>query len=148
MQAFMEGNIAKAKLMLMEMGNTICQRLFVVIELRSESSGSLNTIIATLLLRAHRGVGNIRGSSGMVGGKNTFRWVLSNLLQSSSSAMRGAKESLIVLLSRRSRYQDTALLQLKHTLVDLELQLGHNLTPKGITDIAGVEGGSMAKEKK
>ncbi len=51
------------------------------------------------------------------------------------------KESLIALLSRRSGYQDAALLQLKHTLVDLESQLGHNLTPKRIADIARGQGG-------
>ncbi len=132
----------------MEMGSAICRRLFAAIELRIESSGSLNVIIAALLPRAHHWVSNTRSSSGMAGGKDMFRWVLSNLLQSSSSTIRGTKESLIVLLSRRSRYRDAALLQLEHTLVDLELQLKHNLTPKGIADIAGGEGGTMAKEKK
>jgi hypothetical protein len=62
--------------------------------------------------------------------------------------MRGTKESLIVLLSRRIRYQDVALLQLEHTLVDLKLQLRHDLNPKRIADISGGKGGMMAEEKK
>ncbi len=63
------------------------------------------------------------------------------------STMRGTKESLIALLSNRRGYQDAALLQLEHTLVDLEFQLGHDLTPEHIADIARGEGGAMAREK-
>jgi hypothetical protein len=46
MRAFTEGNIAKAKQKLMEMGNAICRQLFAAIELQSESSSSLSAIIA------------------------------------------------------------------------------------------------------
>jgi hypothetical protein len=63
----------------MEMGNGIFWRLFAAIELRSVSSGGLNTIIATLLTRAHCGVGDIHGSSGMAGGEDMIRSFVSKL---------------------------------------------------------------------
>ncbi len=58
--------------------------------------------------------------------------------------MRGTKESLIALLSQKSIHHDLAFLQLKQTLVDLEMQLGHDLTMEQILEIANSEGGTMA----
>ena len=142
-RAFTEGDVARAKLKSMEMGDAVRRRLFAAIELRSESSGGLDAIIAGSLARASSGAASLPGVGGLPP-EEAIRSVVSDLRRNSTSAMRGTKESLIALLSRRSGHRDAALLRLERTLVDLESQLGHDLTPERIADIAGGEGGTMA----
>ena len=142
-RAFTEGDVARAKLKSMEMGDAVRRRLFAAIELRSESSGGLDAIIAGSLARASSGAASLPGVRGLPP-EEAIRSVVSDLRRNATSAMRGTKESLIALLSRRSGHRDAALLRLERTLVDLESQLGHDLTPERIANIAGGEGGTMA----
>lgn len=154
-RAFTEGDVAKAKLKSMEMGDAVRKRLFAAIELRSECSGGLDAIIAGSLAQAHQvadGCGSKAASllaerqavEGLAGDKDCLQNVVAELRRTATSAMRGTKESLIALLSTRSVHRDVALLRLERTLIDLESQLGRNLTADQIAGIASGEGGSMA----
>lgn len=149
-RAFTEGDIAKAKLKSMEMGDAIRQRLFKAIELRSESSGGLDAIIAGSLSSLHHTadgystkVTSLLGLEGL-SSEDTIQSVITNLQQSASSTMKGTKETLIALLSQRSGYRDSVLLRLERTFIDLESQLGKDLSAEQIAEISRGEGGSMA----
>jgi hypothetical protein len=149
-RAFTEGDIAKTKLKSMEMGDAIRQRLFKAIELRSESSGGLDAIIAGSLTKLHHTADgysskmtSLLGLEGL-SSEDNIQSVIANLQQSASSTMKGTKETLIALLSQRSGYRDSVLLRLERTFIDLESQLGKDLSAEQIADISRGEGGSMA----
>ncbi len=149
-RAFTEGDIAKAKLKSMEMGDAIRQRLFKAIELRSESSGGLDAIIAGSLTKLHNTahgystkVTSLLGLEGL-SSEDNIQSVIASLQQSASSTMKGTKETLIALLSQRSGYRDLVLLRLERTFIDLESQLGKDLSAEQIAEISKGEGGSMA----
>ncbi|KAL7482821.1 hypothetical protein ACHAW6_008481 [Cyclotella cf. meneghiniana] len=162
-RAFTEGDVAIAKLKSMEMGDAIRKRLFNAIELRSESSGGLDAIIAGSLASISR-----RGDSFANGAKlfmqnsgfaslatgvdsastmiseDAIQTVITNLQQSATSAMKGTKETLIALLSKRSGYRDAVLLRLEQVFIDMESQLGRGMSAEEIASIARGEGGTLA----
>jgi hypothetical protein len=158
MRAFTEGDIAKAKLKSMEMGDAVRKRLFDAIELRSESSGGLDAIIAGSLTRAHQASSEFSSKAVSLLGEqrqavegllvsndeNTIRTIVDDLRRNATSTMKGTKESLIALLSSKSGHRNAALLRLERTLIDLELQLGQDLTAEQMSNIASGEGGTMA----
>jgi hypothetical protein len=163
-RAFTEGDVAMAKLKSMEMGDAIRKRLFNAIELRSESSGGLDAIIAGSLAAISRKSDSVTSSartlvqnSGLdvslatsldsASGKlseDAIQSVISNLQQSATSALKGSKESLIALLSKRSGYRDGVLLRLEQVFIDMESQLGRGMTAEEIASIARGEGGTLA----
>ena len=158
MRAFTEGDIAKAKLKSMEMGDAVRKRLFDAIELRSESSGGLDAIIAGSLTKVHQASSELSSRAvsllgeqrqaieGLVNSNDegTIRTIVDDLQRNATSTMKGTKESLIALLSSKSGHRNAALLRLERTLIDLELQLGQDLTAEQIANIASGEGGTMA----
>ena len=163
-RAFTEGDVAMAKLKSMEMGDAIRKRLFNAIELRSESSGGLDSIIAGSLAAISRkgdsiasGAKTLVQNSGLdvslassvdsVSGtvsEDAIQSVISNLQQSATSALKGSKESLIALLSRRSGYRDAVLLRLEQVFMDMESQLGRDMSAEEIASIARGEAGTLA----
>ena len=164
-RAFTEGDVAMAKLKSMEMGDAVRQRLFAAIEMRSESSGGLDAIIAgslTALTRAgdtckskaaslleNKGLEDLTLSSttdaaSAAISEDGVQSVISSLQQSATSAMKGTKETLIALLSQKSGYRDAVLLRLEHVFLDLESELGRDMTAEEIASLARGDGGSMA----
>jgi hypothetical protein len=163
-RAFTEGDVAMAKLKSMEMGEAIRKRLFNAIELRSESSGGLDAIIAGSLAAISRkgdtvasGAKSLIQNSGLdvslatsmdgASGKiseDAIQSVITNLQQSATSALQGSKESLIALLSKRSGYRDTVLLRLEQVFIDMESQLARDMSAEEIASIARGEGGTFA----
>jgi len=160
-RAFTEGDVAKAKLKSMEMGDAIRSRLFKAIELRSESSGGLDAIIAGSLSKIQSTGDSYTSKAASLLGQNDglmkdllvssegvseggIQSVISKLQQSATSSMKDTKESLIALLSEKSGYRDAVLLRLERTFVDLESQLGQDLSPQQIAQLASGEGGSLA----
>lgn len=157
-RAFTEGDIAKAKLKSMEMGDAVRRRLFDAIELRSESSGGLDAIIAGSLTKVHQASNDISSRAvsllgeqrqtveGLVNSndESTVCTIVADLRRNASSTMKGTKESLIALLSSKSGHRNAALLRLERTLITIELQLGQDLTAEQIANIASGEGGTMA----
>ena len=147
----------------MEMGDAIRSRLFAAIELRSESSGGLDAIIAGSLAKIQSTGNNYtsKAASLLTGQENggllkdlsassdgvseeDIQLVITNLQQSATSSMKGTKETLIALLSNKSEYRDAALLRLERTFLDLESQLGQDLSAEQIAQLASGEGGSLA----
>jgi len=164
-RAFTEGDVAIAKLKSMEMGDAIRQRLFAAIELRSESSGGLDAIIAgslAAITRTGESIGakaeslvknqqfkdltmasTVKSASAAVS-EDAIQNVIANLQQSATSAMKGTKETLIALLSQRSQYRDAVLLRLEQVFLGLESELGRDMTAEEIASLARGEGGSLA----
>jgi hypothetical protein len=159
-RAFTEGDVAMAKLKSIEMGGAIRSRLFAAIELRSESSGGLDAIIAGSLAAISRtgddfsakatsllgmdGVENDRTSMPQGVDEDTIQNVINRLQSSATSAMKGTKETLIALLSQESIYRDAVLLRLEQVFLDLESQLGQEFSAEEIAKLASGEGGTMA----
>ena len=163
-RAFTEGDVAMAKLKSMEMGDAIKKRLFNAIELRSESSGGLDAIIAGSLAAISRKGDSVKSgaktlvqnsrldvslatgvdsASGAIS-EDGIESIITSLQQSASSALKGSKESLIALLSKRSGYRDAVLLRLEHVFMDMESQLGRDMSAQEIASIARGEGGTLS----
>ncbi|KAL3801633.1 hypothetical protein HJC23_013138 [Cyclotella cryptica] len=163
-RAFTEGDVAMAKLKSMEMGDAIRTRLFNAIELRSESSGGLDAVIAgslaaisrkgdsfasgAKLLMKNPGLDaslatSVDSASSMIS-EDAIQTVITNLQQSATSAMKGTKETLIALLSKKSGYRDAVLLRLEQVFMDMESQLGRGMSAEEIASIARGEGGTLA----
>lgn len=159
-RAFTEGDVAMTKLKSIEMGDAIRSRLFAAIELRSESCGGLDSIIAGSLAAIARtgndfnakatsllgmdGVENERKSMPQGVDEDTIQNIISRLQSSATSAMKGSKETLIALLSQEYVYRDAVLLRLEQVFLDLESQLGHEFSAEDIAKLASGEGGTMS----
>ena len=153
-RAFTEGDVAMAKLKSMEMGDAIRSRLFAAIELRSESSGGLDAIIAGSLSAISRTGDDCNAkATSLLGGINfgskegfdeeTIQSTINRLQSSATSTMRGTKETLIALLSEETVYRDALLLRLEQVFLHLESQLGQELSAEEIAKLASGEGGTM-----
>jgi hypothetical protein len=132
-KAFTEGDAAVARLKSIELGDVVRDRLVEAIEVRSESLGGLDGIIAGALTSFKQ------GSSGS---GDQMSNMLASLQGKASSFTKGANETLISVLARRSEYRDVALLKVEQVLCDLESQFGKNLSPEDIAAIARGEGGT------
>jgi hypothetical protein len=123
-KAFTEGDAAVARLKSIELGDAVRHRLVAAIEIRSESLGGLDGIIAGALGvvedQTHKTARAVQKNIMAPGHQ------ISNLLQQlqSSATEKGheARETLISVLSRKSLYRDLALLRLERTFCDLEEQ--------------------------
>jgi hypothetical protein len=132
-KAFTEGDAAVARLKSIELGDMVRNRLVQAIEVRSESLGGLDGIIAGALT-------TIKGGDGESG--DQMSTMLTMLQGRASSVTKDGRETLISVLARRSEYRDVALLKIEQVMCDLESQFGEDLSPEDIAAIARGEGGT------
>ncbi|CAJ1927844.1 unnamed protein product [Cylindrotheca closterium] len=132
-KAFTEGDAAVARLKSIELGESVRDRLVRAIEIRSESLGGLDGIIAGALTTA-------RSKGGESG--DQLKDMLTLLQGQADSASKDANESLISVLSHRNEYRDVALLKLEQVLCELESHLGQHMAPEEIAALARGEGGT------
>ena len=126
-KSFSEGNVALARLKSIQLGESIRGRLFDAIEIRSKTQGGLDSIIA--------------GAITQVGGESVGN-MLKDFHDKASSSSVEANESLIALISERSKYQERAVQRLEKVFVDLESKLGDHLSTEEIASMASGEGGT------
>ena len=126
-KSFTEGDAALARLKSIELGENVKRRLVEAIEVRSESIGGLDGIIAGALSK---------------GDGSDIKGLLNGLQTSASSAATNANETLLSVLSQRSTYRDVALLRIESVLCDLESQFDGELSPEDIAALARGEGGT------
>lgn len=126
-KSFTEGNLALARLKSIQLGESIRSRLFDAIEVRSETQGGLDSIIA--------------GAISQVGGDSVGE-MLKDFHDKASSSSIEANESLIALISERSQYQEKVVQRLEMVFVDLDSKLGDLLSTEEIASIASGEGGT------
>jgi hypothetical protein len=131
-KAFSEGDAAVARLKSIELGDKVRGRLVEAIEVRSESLGGLDGIIAGAL-------STLKGSGDS---GDHVKNMLSSLQSRASSVTKDANETLISVLARRSEYRDIALLKVEQVMCDLESEFGDDLSPGDIAAIAQGEGGT------
>jgi len=149
-KAFTEGDAAVARLKSIELGDSVRNRLVAAIEVRSESLGGLDGIIAGALTAVNQNVGGVAdkvagGVQQHVGGDNDgdqLQRMLTKLQSRASSLTVDTNETLISVLARQSQYRDVALLKVEQVMCDLESQFGQDLSPEDIAAIAQGEGGT------
>ena len=149
-KAFTEGDAAVARLKSIELGDSVRDRLVEAIEVRSESLGGLDGIIAGALTAVNQNVGGVAdkvagGVQNHVGGNNDgdkIQKMLTNLQSRASSLTVDTNETLISVLARQSQYRDAALLKVEQVMCDLESQFGQDLSAEDIASIAQGEGGT------
>jgi len=127
MKSFTEGDIALAQLKSLELGESIRSRLISAIEVRSDSQGGLDGIIAGAIASFH---------DGQPGYSQDVQSVIAELQNTATSARRNARESLLSVLSQRSLYQDVAVLRIEQVLLDLDTYIGEELTPEQLASFA------------
>jgi hypothetical protein len=132
-KSFTEGDAALARLKSIELGDALKDNLVHAIEVRSESIGGLDGIIAGALSQ-------VRDRGAKSG--NKIQELLSSLQQGASSATVDAHETLLSILSSQSEYRDVALLQIESVMCALDKQLGEHVSPEDIARIARGEGGT------
>lgn len=130
-KAFTEGDAAVARIKSIELGEKVRDRLVEAIEVRSESLGGLDGIIAGALT-------TMKGT----GSGTQMKDMLTTLQARASTATKDANETLISVLAGRSEYRDIALLKVEQTLCDLESQFGEDMSPEDIAALARGEGGT------
>jgi len=149
-KAFTEGDAAVARLKSIELGDSVRDRLVTAIEIRSESLGGLDGIIAGALTAVNQNMGGIAdkvagGVQEHVGtdnGGDQMQKMLTNLQSSASSFTVDTNETLISVLARHNQYRDITLLKLEQVMCDLESQFGQDLSAEDIAAIAQGEGGT------
>ena len=129
-KSFSEGDAALARLKSIQLGEALKNRLVKAIEVRSESLGGLDGIIAGAL------------STVNIETQTHIPELLDNLQRGAGTTAANAQETLISVLSSRSMYRDTVLLRLEHTLCDLGDQVGEELSPEEIAAVVRGEGGT------
>ena len=130
-KAFTEGDAAIARIKSSQLGDALKDRLVRAIEVRSDSMGGLDAIIAGALasVRRHDDGDKIQN-------------MLSILQSNASSATTDARETLVSVLSRHNTYRDVALSKLETVLCDLENQFGGDFSPDDIALLVRGEGGT------
>ena len=149
-KAFTEGDAAVARLKSIELGDSVRDRLVEAIEVRSESLGGLDGIIAGALTAVNQKAGGVAdkvagGVQKHVSGNkegDQIQKMLTNLQSKASSLTVDTNETLISVLARQSQYRDVALLKVEQVMCDLESQFGQDLSAEDIASIASGEGGT------
>eukprot|EP00531_Pseudo-nitzschia_arenysensis_P016761 CAMPEP_0116154120 /NCGR_PEP_ID=MMETSP0329-20121206/21608_1 /TAXON_ID=697910 /ORGANISM="Pseudo-nitzschia arenysensis, Strain B593" /LENGTH=1498 /DNA_ID=CAMNT_0003651073 /DNA_START=118 /DNA_END=4614 /DNA_ORIENTATION=- len=149
-KAFTEGDAAVARLKSIELGDSVRDRLVAAIEVRSESLGGLDGIIAGALTAVNQNVGGVADKVAgdvqkHVGSNNEgdhIQNMLTNLQSRASSLTADTNETLISVLARQNQYRDVALLKVEQVMCDLESHFGQDLSPEDIASIAQGEGGT------
>lgn len=132
-KAFTEGDAAMARLKSLELTDSVRTRLFEAIEVRSDTYGGLDGMIAGAIT-----------ALGEKGSGEGLQSVIMKLQKSVSSNTANANESLISLLSGGSKYQDIAILRIEQVLQDIEEHFGRDVSPEQIAAMARGEGGTGA----
>ena len=133
-KSFTEGDAAVARIKSIELGEAVKTRLVEAIEVRSESLGGLDGIIAEALA-------TIETKSKIVDG-SPIQSLLTDLQSNATSVTKDAHETLITVLSSKSQYRDLALIRLETVMWNLEGYLGDDMTPEDIAAIVRGEGGT------
>lgn len=138
-KSFTEGDAALARLKTVEFGDAVKNRLVEAIEIRSESLGGLDGIIAGALTT----VKSKATGAGYDYSGDQMRDLLTGLQKKASTVTTDAHETLISLLSSQSTYRDMALLRIESVMCMLERQFGEDsLSPEDIASIASGDGGT------
>jgi hypothetical protein len=144
-KAFTEGDAALTRLKSIELGDAVKNRLVEAIQIRSDSLGGLDGIIAgalsTVRAKTKEHASSIGGGVTIPRG-DQIQTLLGNLQSSASSVTTDAHETLISVLSHGSVYRDVSLLRIEGVLCDLESQFGSDLSPEDIAAVARGEGGT------
>lgn len=130
-KAFTEGDAAIARIKSIQLGDSLKDRLVRAIEVRSDSLGGLDAIIAGALTSVRR------QDDG-----DKIQNMLSALQSNASSATADARETLVSVLSRHNSYRDVALSKLETVLCDLESHFGSDFSPDDIALLVRGEGGT------
>ena len=144
-KAFTEGDVAVARLKTLELGDAVRSRLVGAIDLRSESAGGLDGMIAGALKSLSVDAESLPFAPSAAAAANVqtdLRSKISGLQDAADLKTKHAKESLISLISQKSLYRDLALLRIEATLVDLESHL--DLSAEEMASLASGEGGTAA----
>ena len=149
-KAFTEGDAAVARLKSIELGDSVRNRLVAAIEVRSDSLGGLDGIIAGALTVVNQNVGGVadKVAGGVqkrvnsADGGDRMQKMLTDLQSRASSFTVNSNETLISVLARQSKYRDVALLKVEQVMCDLESQFGQDLSPEDIAAIAQGDGGT------
>ena len=144
-KAFTEGDVAVARLKTLELGDAVRSRLVGAIDLRSESAGGLDGMIAGALKSLSVDAESLPFAPSAAAAANVqtdLRSKISGLQDAADLKTKHAKESLISLISQKSLYRDLALLRIEATLIDLESHL--DLSAEEMASLASGEGGTAA----
>jgi hypothetical protein len=142
-KAFTEGDAALTRLKTIELGDALKNRLVEAIQIRSDSLGGLDGIIAGALSTVRAKTMHASSLGGVVVPTgDQIQALLGNLQSSASSVTTDAHETLISVLSHGSAYRDVSLLRIEGVLCDLESQFGSDLSPEDIAAVARGEGGT------
>lgn len=133
-KSFTEGDAALSRLKSIELGEAVKTRLIEAIEIRSDSLGGLDGIIAGALSTGTGVVGGITGDN--------LQSLFIQLQKCASSATVDAHETLLSVLSSQSSYRDMAFLRIEQVVCDLGNQIGEDLSPDEIASIVQGEGGT------
>ncbi|VEU37476.1 unnamed protein product [Pseudo-nitzschia multistriata] len=149
-KAFTEGDAAVARLKSIELGDSVRDRLVSAIEVRSESLGGLDGIIAGALTAVNQNVegiadkvaGGVQKHAGPGEDGDHMQKMLTNLQSRASSLTADSNETLISVLARQNQYRDVALLKVEQVMCDLDSHFGEDLSAEDIASIAQGEGGT------
>lgn len=133
-KSFTEGDAALAKIKTLELGEAVKARLVEAIQVRSESVGGLDGIIAGALSTIEAK----KDSSSAI----QIRSLLQNLQNNADSKVSSAHETLLSVLSSTSQYREVALMRVERVFCALEKHLGEDLSAEEIAGIARGEGGT------
>lgn len=139
-KSFTEGDAAVARLKSIELGDAVKTKLVEAIEVRSESMGGLDGIIAGALStvdRAKDKTGNRLEES-----SNQLSGFLLNLQKNASNVTSDARETLLGALSSHNKYRDVVLVRLENVFCSLEQHFGDQWSPEQIAKLALGEGGT------
>jgi len=138
-KAFTEGDAAVARLKSIELGEHVRNRLVQAIEVRSESLGGLDGIIAGALTSMKTSSGS---ETAAAAAGDQMKGVLTTLQNRATSVTKEANETLLSVLAKRSEYRDVALLKVEQVMCDLDSQFGEELSAEDIAAMARGEGGT------
>ena len=146
-KAFTEGDVAVARLKTLELGDAVRSRLVGAIEMRSESEGGLDGMIANAMKSITVDAESLpfvpsASAANVKQLQSDLRAKISGLQDTADRQARQSKESLISMLAQKSLYRDLALMKIEQTLVDLESHL--DLSAEEMARIASGEGGTAA----
>ena len=146
-KAFTEGDVAVARLKTLELGDAVRSRLVGAIEVRSESEGGLDGMIANAMKSITVDAESLpfvpsAAAANVKQLQLDLRTKISGLQDTADRQARQSKESLISMLAQKSLYRDLALMKIEQTLVDLESHL--DLSAEEMAKIASGEGGTAA----
>jgi len=146
-KAFTEGDVAVARLKTLELGDAVRSRLVGAIEMRSESEGGLDGMIANAMKSLTTDEESLpfvpsAAAANVKEIQSDLRNKISGLQDTADRQARQSKESLISMIAQKSLYRDLALMKIEQNLVDLESHF--DLSAEEMAEMASGEGGTAA----